>query len=140
MGLAVFKTVEGATSSLAGSIPVRLRSALPRSPGGCVRTVDGLRFGTMPTAEQEWQELLSGAHADRSLKSPLRFIPSNPRCKLCRAPFRAPGNVLLRPFGFKPWAKNPHICGRCFAEMDKHAKRCPSPLNGEAAAGAEVEA
>jgi len=93
----------------------------------------------MPTAEQEWQELLSGAHADRSLKSPLRFIPSNPRCKLCRAPFRAPGNVLLRPFGFKPWAKNPHICGRCFTAMDKHAKRCPSPLNGEAVAGAEVE-
>jgi hypothetical protein len=29
VGLAVFKTVEGATSPLAGSIPVRLRSRYP---------------------------------------------------------------------------------------------------------------
>ena len=29
MGLAVFKTVEGATSPLAGSIPVRLRWSYP---------------------------------------------------------------------------------------------------------------
>ncbi|HEX3299817.1 MAG TPA: adenylate/guanylate cyclase domain-containing protein [Actinomycetota bacterium] len=91
------------------------------------------------SAEEEWKALLSGAHADRSQKSPLRFIPSNPRCKLCRAPFRAPGGLLLRPFGFKPWAKNPKICGRCFSEMDKHAKRCPAPMDGEAVAGAEVE-
>jgi adenylate cyclase len=91
------------------------------------------------SAEEEWKELLSGAHAAESQRSPLRFIPSNPRCKLCRAPFRAPGGLLLRPFGFKPWAKNPNICGRCFSEMDKHAKRCPSPMDGEAVAGAEVE-
>jgi len=93
----------------------------------------------MATAEQEWKALLSGEHADKSAKSPLRFIPSNPRCKLCKAPFRAPGNLLLRPFGFTPWPKNPHICGRCFTEMDKHARRCPSPKDGEAVAGAEVE-
>jgi adenylate cyclase len=93
----------------------------------------------MPTAEQEWKALLSGDYVDRSERSPLRFIPSNPRCKLCKAPFRAPGGLLLRPFGFTPWAKNPNICGRCFKEMDAHAKRCPSPLDGEAVAGAEVE-
>jgi hypothetical protein len=93
----------------------------------------------MSTAEQEWKALLSGAYVDRSERSPLRFIPSNPRCKLCKAPFRAPGGLLLRPFGFTPWAKNPNICGRCFKEMDAHAKRCPSPLDGEAVAGAEVE-
>jgi adenylate cyclase len=93
----------------------------------------------MPTAEQEWKDLLSGAYGERSHESPLRFIPSNPRCKLCKAPFRAPGGLLLRPFGFRPWPKNPNICGRCFTEMDKHAKRCPSPIDGEAVAGAEVE-
>lgn len=91
------------------------------------------------SAEEEWKALLSGAYAGQSAKSPLRFIPSNPRCKLCRAPFRAPGGLLLRPFGFTPWAKNPNICGRCFKEMDTHAKRCPSPMDGEAVAGAEVE-
>jgi adenylate cyclase len=91
------------------------------------------------SAEDEWKALLSGAYAGKSEKSALRFIPSNPRCKLCRAPFRAPGGLLLRPFGFKPWPKNPNICGRCFSEMDKHAKRCPSPIDGDAVAGAEVE-
>jgi adenylate cyclase len=93
----------------------------------------------MSTAEQEWKALLSGAYVDKSDKSPLRFIPSNPRCKLCKAPFRAPGGILLRPFGFTPWAKNPNICGRCFKEMDMHARRCPSPMEGEVVAGAEVE-
>jgi adenylate cyclase len=93
----------------------------------------------MTTAEQEWHDLLSGKHTERAAKSPFRFLPANPRCKLCQAPFRAPGGLILRPFGFKPWAKNPNICGRCFTEMDKHAKRCPSPIDGEAVAGAEVE-
>src|SRR5436309_2313263 len=46
------------------------------------------------SAEEEWKALLSGAYAGQSAKSPLRFIPSNPRCKLCRAPFRAPGGAL----------------------------------------------
>ena len=93
----------------------------------------------MNTAEQEWQDLLSGKHAERAAKSPFRFLPSNPRCKLCQAPFRAPGRLLLGPLGFTPWAKNPKICGRCFKEIDKHARRCPTPADGERVAGAEVE-
>src|SRR3954453_13138791 len=93
----------------------------------------------MPTAEQEWKALLSGDYVDRSERSPLRFIPSNPRGKPCKAPFRAPGGLLLRAFGFTPWAKNPNNCGRCFKEMGATGKRCPSPLDGEAVAGAEVE-
>src|SRR6478735_5619856 len=94
---------------------------------------------TMTTAEQEWHDLLSGKYAERASKSPFRFLPSNPRCKLCKAPFKAPGGLFLRPFGFAPWAKNPRICGRCFKEIDKHARRCPSPVEGEMVAGAEVE-
>jgi adenylate cyclase len=93
----------------------------------------------MNTAEQEWHDLLSGKHAERTAKSPFRFLPANPRCKLCQAPFRAPGGVILRPLGFTPWEKNPHICGRCFKEIDKHARRCPTPMDGERVAGAEVE-
>src|SRR6185503_15717431 len=33
----------------------------------------------------------------------------------------------------------PKICGRCFKEIDKHARRCPTPTDGERVAGAEVE-
>jgi adenylate cyclase len=91
------------------------------------------------TAEQQWQYLLSGKFREDSKPSPLRFIPSNPRCKLCAAPFKAPGALLLRRFGFKPWAKNPQICGRCFIYLERQAKRCPGPTDTDNVAGAEVE-
>jgi adenylate cyclase len=91
------------------------------------------------TAEQEWHDLLSGKYRDEIGRSPLRFIPSNPRCKLCAAPFKAPGALILRRFGFEPWQKNPRICGRCFKAMEIHAKRCPRPTENEHVAGAEVE-
>jgi adenylate cyclase len=91
------------------------------------------------TAEEQWRDLLSGKYTDAGSKSPLRFIPSNPRCRLCKAPFRAPGSFVLKPMGFSPWAKNPRICGRCFKEMETHAKRCPQPAEGEMVTGAEVE-
>jgi len=91
------------------------------------------------TAEQQWQDLLSGKLGEGGRPSPFRFIPSNPRCKLCAAPFKAPGALLMRPLGFKPWAKNPRICGRCFVFLEKEAKRCPGPTDAENVAGAEVE-
>jgi adenylate cyclase len=91
------------------------------------------------TAEQEWKDLLSGKLKDEPRFNPLRYIPSDPRCKLCLAPFRAPGALLLRRFGFEPWVKNPRICGRCFRGMENHVKRCPSPTEDEHVAGAEVE-
>ena len=91
------------------------------------------------TAEEQWQDLLNGRFRADSKPSPLRFIPSNPRCKLCAAPFKAPGALIMRPFGFEPWSKNPRICGRCFKFLEKEAKRCPGPTDDEHVAGAEVE-
>jgi adenylate cyclase len=91
------------------------------------------------TAEQKWEYLLSGRFRAEHKPSPLRFIPSNPRCKLCAAPFRAPGGLLLRRFGFEPWEKNPQICGRCFKHVEAEAKRCPRPADDHNVAGAEVE-
>jgi adenylate cyclase len=91
------------------------------------------------SAEEEWKALLSGAHADRSQKSPLRFIPSNPRCKLCKAPFGAPGRLILRRFGFEPWAKNRKLCGRCFRGLSSHSAMCPISPDATDVRGAEVE-
>jgi adenylate cyclase len=91
------------------------------------------------TAEQQWEYLLSGRFREDNKPSPLRFIPSNPRCKLCAAPFRAPGGLLLRRFGFEPWEKNPRICGRCFRHLEAESKRCPRPTGADHVAGAEVE-
>jgi adenylate cyclase len=89
------------------------------------------------TPEEEWAAFLNGTHPHLHDKSPLRLIPSNPRCKLCKAPFGAPGRFMLRRYGFVPWEKNPKICGRCFKGMQTHAEMCPT--SEEDVAGAEVE-
>jgi adenylate cyclase len=91
------------------------------------------------TPEEEWHDFLSGTHPHLHDKSPFRLIPSNPRCKLCQAPFGAPGALLLRRYGFAPWAKNPKICGRCFKGLGDHAAMCPGAPNGDDVRGAEVE-
>jgi adenylate cyclase len=91
------------------------------------------------TPEQEWHDFLSGTHPHLQDKSPLRFIPSNPRCKLCSAPFGGPGGRLLRRYGFSPWDKQPKICGRCFDGLQLHAKMCPSSSEDGGVSGAEVE-
>ena len=90
------------------------------------------------TPEQEWHDFLSGTHPHLHDKSPLRFIPSNPRCKLCSAPFKGLGGLVLRRYGYTPWEKNPNVCGRCFKGLQMHAKMCPSSEDG-AVSGAEVE-
>jgi adenylate cyclase len=89
------------------------------------------------TPEEEWAALLSGTHPHQQHPSPFRFVPSSPRCKLCKAPFRGPGGVVFRRAGFVPWPKNPNICGRCFKGLEAHSKACPSG-DGEVG-GAVVE-
>ena len=91
------------------------------------------------TPEEEWHDFLSGTHPHLQDKSPLRLIPSNPRCKLCKAPFGAPGRLFLRRYGFEPWAKQPKICGRCFKGLGEHAQMCPGAPDGQEIRGGEVE-
>jgi adenylate cyclase len=91
------------------------------------------------TPEEEWHDFLSGTHPGFKQRSPLRFIPSSPRCKICEAPFRAPGALILRRYGYTPWEKNPKICGRCFKGLESLSKMCPSAAEGQEFRGAEVE-
>ena len=91
------------------------------------------------TPEEEWHALLSGTHPHLHGHSPLRFIPSAPRCRLCRAPFAGPGAKVLRRYGFTPWEKNPTICGRCFRGLRTTSRACPTSGAGEEFGGAEVE-
>jgi adenylate cyclase len=90
------------------------------------------------TPEEEWQDFLNGTHPHLHEPSPFRFVPSNPRCKLCSAPFGSPGGRIFRRYGFSPWEKNPKICGRCFTGLGEQAQMCPS-VPGEDVRGAEVE-
>lgn len=95
--------------------------------------------GGFATPEEEWRALLNGTHPHLQHPSPFRFVPSSPRCKLCKVPFKAPGALIFRRYGFKPWPKNPRICGRCFRGFEIQAKECPGHPENEQIAGAEVE-
>ena len=68
------------------------------------------------TAEQQAQEFmdLMGNHTPRAFASIMRRLPSEPRCKLCRAPYGGVGGRMMRRFGFGPSRKNPQLCNTCF--------------------------
>jgi adenylate cyclase len=71
-----------------------------------------------PEHEAEWREVLLGRHPEFRLGRKLfKHIPSQPRCKLCAAPFRGAGGPLMRLIGKSPWPKNPKYCGSCFRQL-----------------------
>ena len=71
--------------------------------------------------EDAWRGILTGQM--RGLNRTRRlvgWVPSGPRCKLCLAPLRPPGSVLLWPFGFGPSRLNRRLCRACFKSVAKH--------------------
>ena len=73
-----------------------------------------------PLAEDTWKALLTGEI--RGLQRIRRFfslIPSSPRCKLCNAPFGAPGHHLLRFTGYGQSPLNRRLCKVCIKEAHK---------------------
>ena len=62
--------------------------------------------------EDQWLELLT--HTQRS---PLGWLPHNPRCVECGVPFAGLGGLLGRVAGFRRWNKNPTMCNRCFTSL-----------------------
>jgi adenylate cyclase len=89
--------------------------------------------------QEEWHDFLSGTHPFLARGSPLRFIPSRPRCRLCRAPFGAPGSFILRRYGYTPWAKNPKMCARCFESLAGQSAMCPAAAESGDVRGAEID-
>jgi adenylate cyclase len=61
----------------------------------------------------EFFELMN-RHMPRMFVSVMRHLPSEPRCRLCRAPYGGIGGRLMRRFGFGPSRKNPSLCVTCF--------------------------
>ena len=56
----------------------------------------------------------------RHLRPLFRHLPSDPRCKLCAAPYGPPFGPIVRLLGFGPWDKNPSLCGPCLRIMERH--------------------
>ena len=59
---------------------------------------------------------LMDAHRTRAFVRMMRRLPSEPRCRLCRAPFGGGGGRIMKRFGYGPSRKNPTICNTCFEE------------------------
>jgi len=73
-----------------------------------------------PETEEAWRAVLNGdLGALKVFRSVLGRIPAGPRCKLCLAPLKAPGSVVLRPFGFGPSKLNRRLCRACFRSIEK---------------------
>lgn len=51
-------------------------------------------------------------------KRHMRF-PTNPRCKMCAAPFAGLGGAAFRVMGFGQFAGNPSLCKMCITQMRK---------------------
>ena len=71
--------------------------------------------------EAMWRGLLDGTNPGYAkTRARLKHIPSSPRCKMCAAPFGAPGSILMRFQGRGPWEKNPDYCGACFQVLSRY--------------------
>src|SRR5919108_4781157 len=72
------------------------------------------------TNEEAWERILTGN--DPGLQRIRRIwgaLPSPPRCKLCNAPFRGPGGVLMRAVGRGQSQLNRRLCKWCLEAVDK---------------------
>jgi adenylate cyclase len=53
-------------------------------------------------------------HMPRMFLRVMRHLPSDPRCRLCNAPYGGIGGKIMRRVGFGPSRKNPGLCNTCF--------------------------
>ncbi|HEX6031209.1 MAG TPA: adenylate/guanylate cyclase domain-containing protein [Tepidiformaceae bacterium] len=70
-------------------------------------------------SDPEWLKMLTQGHRPvRLLRSVMKHLPTDPRCKVCSSPFAGVGGKVTGVFGFRPSRKNPNICGQCIDSMD----------------------
>ncbi len=66
--------------------------------------------------EELWREWFttSAYSAEKRVHRMLRYLPHEPRCKFCNAPFQGIGSVLVRAvYGKKQSSLNPRFCSVC---------------------------
>lgn len=72
------------------------------------------------TLEETWEQMLTGTHPRlHSIRRIWGAFPSPPRCKLCNAPFRGPGGMLVRAVAYGPSPLNRRLCNWCIRAIGK---------------------
>jgi adenylate cyclase len=70
--------------------------------------------------QEEFRQVLTGEHAGLTrMRVRFKHLPSDPRCKLCWAPFGGPGGAVVRHLGFGRFPGNPAICQNCITQFRK---------------------
>jgi adenylate cyclase len=82
-----------------------------------------------PEVEQMWHDwfMTDAFKVEKQLFRVFRFLPHDPRCKICYSPFSGIGGLMMRSLGRKRSNLNPRFCNVC----EDFAKSNPG--------GAEVE-
>jgi adenylate cyclase len=76
---------------------------------------------TKLTVDEMWEKMLTGNFPRlQRMRQIWGVLPSPPRCKLCNAPFRGPGGVLMRALAYGPSTLNRRLCKWCIRAMHKH--------------------
>jgi adenylate cyclase len=77
-----------------------------------------------PDSDNRWRGMLTGDEEAnprlRLLRRAFRHLPSDPRCKLCYAPYGRPFGGVLQLMGYGPWQRNASLCGSCFRQLEKN--------------------
>src|SRR4029079_107751 len=114
----------------------RGRAAVPaRGSGPSARgpTTSGRAMMDKPPSganEDFWRDFLThGDPRERRNRAIYRHIPSNPRCRLCAAPFGGVGRPLMRVLGKQPAQNNPNLCGTCFTFINKNHGGAEIPMS-----------
>ena len=68
---------------------------------------------------EEVRLFMTGEHPGfAGQRNKFKHLPSDPRCKICAAPFGGLGGLALRPLGFGR-SSNPALCMKCTVELGK---------------------
>jgi adenylate cyclase len=69
---------------------------------------------TEPTVEEQWYKMLTeGEPINRHVYHLYGLLPSDPRCKMCAAPFRGWGGFIMHLLGRDQSKYNPRFCQPC---------------------------
>jgi adenylate cyclase len=71
-----------------------------------------------PATAEVWRSILNGSDPSLpALRRRFGRLPSDPRCKLCAAPFRGPGKLITRLMMHGQSSSNPMLCSLCFGQL-----------------------
>jgi adenylate cyclase len=67
-----------------------------------------------PRGDEYWRSFLAEPDSMVRLgRRVLTHLPSEPRCRMCTAPFAGPGGPIMRLIGKRPSSANPNMCTTC---------------------------